>query len=103
MSSARICIQYKPQIYADCFKRIIESLGVGQVLDLADISRQPESELNQLDLVVLALGANGKPELPSLFEHCSRARMVAFSPDGDSGVRRAAGGSEWEIVHPFGL
>lgn len=103
MSATQICIQYKPQIYADCFERILLSLRVGQVRKFSTGSHPQDADMDQPDLIVVSLGANGKPENTPILERWPDARVIAFSTYGDVGWRRASGAHEWEVVRPFGL
>ena len=102
MRKSHILIHYKPQLYMDLLGKVFRSLGSLEVYELPSLT--PENALpEQVDVVVLSLDEEGKPEVNSLPDRLQRAKLLAFSPGGERGYRRLAGEDEWEEIHPFGL
>ena len=106
MPPLRVWINYEPKIYTDIFKQVFLSMHLVEVVE--ETPADPgcncsEGELKGVDVVLLSLDDldPSKPELkPEFLQH---AKVLAFSPRGDFGLRRLPGRANWEEVRPFGL
>lgn len=107
MNVSRVIIFYKPRLYTDLFTRLFQCLDTVEVVDIncpdvpADLWQVDGG--NGIDVIVCSLDEEGGPDLEYLPARLPDAKLVAFSPVGDSGFRRLPGSSEWEEVRPFGL
>lgn len=101
----RVWINYKPRIYTDIFKYIFSTMGLIEVVEISP-DAQDFREMNEgkdIDVVVLSLDGldHPDPDLPA--ERLKDAKVIAFSPKGDYGLRRMPGKTNWEELRPFGL
>lgn len=107
MAVSRVWILYEPKIYADLFKRVLQLPGVTEVVEpsLVDFpSPSVKSENgNAVDVVILPLDECGQPKVSLLPAEMPEAILIAFSPDGDLGMRLQPGRHTWEIIRPFEL
>jgi|GEM_PF-2296788 len=106
MSVPRVWILYEPQIYVDLFKKIFRSYGVAEIFEgEAFQGRFPaeSAQCDQVDVIVLPIDENGRPKVTLLPREVPGARIVAFSPDGNYGMRLLPGSDTWEEIQPFGL
>jgi hypothetical protein len=53
--------------------------------------------------VLLSLDGLGQPDPEVPAERLKGAKVIAFSPKGDYGLRRMPGINNWEELRPFGL
>lgn len=100
MARTRVWIDYHPRLYTDLFARIIRSLDVADVLD------QPPQAARQecpVDVVVVALDSDGQPDLNLSLDTLPSTKVIAFSANGEVGLRHMPGCSGWEEIRPFGL
>jgi len=106
MPPLRVWINYEPRIYTDIFKEIFRSMQWVEVVDEAPADpgcKSSGEDLNRIDVVMFSLDRldQSRPELtPEFLQH---AKVLAFSPSGDFGLRRMPGRPDWEEVRPFGL
>jgi hypothetical protein len=106
MTTRRVWILFEPQIYCDLFSRILQAAGLMEI-----ISAEPEQGRLQeggkvqatVDVIIYSLDNQGEPELAKLPEPPPEAKLLAFSPKGDFGLRRMPGEKYWEEVRPFGV
>jgi hypothetical protein len=101
MLRSRVVINYRPRLYRDLFKSILQSLGPIQVVDAAPPAGEAGSE--EVDLIILPLDEHGLPEIEELSDPTRHAKVVAFSPSGEVGYRRQAGQDTWEELRPYGM
>ncbi len=101
----RVWINYNPRIYTDIFKYIFSTMGLIEVVeilpggkDLRDIN-----EAQAIDVVLLSLDGLDQPDPNLPIERLKEAKVIAFSPKGDYGLRRMPGKTNWEELRPFGL
>lgn len=108
MAIARVWIQYEPRLYSEAFVRLFELSGTVEIVMTEPgnggdpIQREP-ADWAEVDIAVLSLDEDGRPEADSLPEAPPHAKVLAFSPVGNYGLRRLPGCSEWEVVQPFGV
>jgi hypothetical protein len=108
MTIPRVWIQYEPRLYSEAFVRLFELSGTVEIVMTEpgngnnQIQREP-ADWGEVDIAVLSLDDNGRPEADSLPEAPPHAKVLAFSPVGNYGLRRLPGCSEWEVMQPFGV
>lgn len=106
MTTSNVLIHYKPQLYADLFARIFQSIGSVEVREYPSLDFGPgerDTVPEQVDVIVLSLDDEGQPDFLSLPEMLTTAKMLAISPSGENGYRLLPGQDIWEEIHPFGL
>ena len=107
MTKARVTILYEPLIYADLLQGIFERLGTIEVTRAVDSTSAPTDEAHSqeaaIDVIFLPLDEQGRPRIEVLPHPHPRAKLLAFSPDGQKGLRRMPGESSWQELGPFGL
>ncbi len=106
MFRPRVWIHYSPKLYTDLFKKIIQSMDVADVLDTLPMPERPFADHRngcRVDVVVLSLNAQGKPDLDLPLDNLPQTKIIAFSSRGDYGLRRMPGANTWEVMRPFGL
>jgi hypothetical protein len=107
MAASRLWILYEPQIYADLLIRVLELPGVTEVVepcqDEYPLSFGKHEDCADVDIVLLPLDECGQPKVSLLPEEMPTATLIAFSPDGDLGMRLQPGTQTWEIIRPFEL
>ena len=103
----RVWIHYEPHLYDELFTSIIQSLGNVDIVDDNSQGTSPKREedlnWNLIDVVVLSLDEECHPDIVTLPMPLPNAKVVAFSPKGDYGLKRLPGESRWIEVRPFGL
>ena len=107
MAVSRVWILYEPQIYADLFKRVLQLPGVTEIVEPFQVEYNSLSgkigECDEIDIVLLPLDEGGQPKVTLLPMEMPEATLIAFSPDGDLGMRLLPGRHTWEIIRPFEL
>jgi hypothetical protein len=106
MSPSRLLINCKPRIYADLFRSIFQSLARVEIVEIApqrSQSIQGSDEEVEVDVIVLSLNVHGQPESDLANGLLQKAKVIAFSPEGDFALRRLPGRCDWEEIRPFGL
>jgi hypothetical protein len=107
MTIPRVWIQYEPRLYSEAFVRLFELSGtveivVNETANGDEVPREP-ADWAEVDIAVLALDDNDRPEIDSLPDAPPHAKVLAFSPVGDYGLRRLPGSTQWEVMQPFGV
>ena len=108
MTIARVWIQYEPRLYSEAFVRLFELSGTVEIVVTEanngsdQVPREP-ADWAEVDIAVLSLDDHGCPGIDSLPEAPPHAKVLAFSPVGNFGLRRLPGSSEWEVMRPFGV
>ncbi len=106
MPPLRVWVNYEPKIYTDIFKQVFQSMCQVEIVEQTPADPGFNSngdEHTGVDVVLLSLDGldQSKPELNA--EILGQAKVLAFSPRGDFGLRRMPGKANWEEVRPFGL
>jgi hypothetical protein len=107
MTIPRVWIQYEPRLYSEAFVRLFELSGTVEIVltepeNGDEVSREP-ADWGEVDIAVLSLDDHGCPEIDSLPKAPPHAKVLAFSPVGNYGLRRLPGCNEWEVLQPFGV
>ncbi len=101
MAIVNVLIDYRPYLYTDLFDRLFQRYGE------VHVSQNHKSEmahdLEAVDVVVLSVNKEGKPDFEILPHTPPEAMLVAFSPCGNFGLVRQPGEESWSVVSPFGL
>jgi len=105
MVPPRVWINYKPRIYTDIFKYLFSTMGLIEIVEILPTGQdfREASSGKDIDVVLLSLDGLGQPDLEVPAERLKEAKVIAFSPKGDYGLRRMPGKSNWEELRPFGL
>ena len=105
MAPPRVWINYKPRIYTDIFKYLFSTMGLIEVVEISSGGQdfREVSAGKDIDVVLLSLDSLGQPDLEVPAERLKEAKVIAFSPKGDYGLRRMPGKTNWEELRPFGL
>lgn len=107
MTNTRVWLLYEPVIYSDLFQRIFEHLGSVHVVNMLnhqmDKTITPKPDPGCVDVIIVSLDEAGQLPLGLLGEVYEDAMVLAFSPNGDRGLRRRPGRNNWEEIRPFGL
>ena len=108
MRTSRVWIVYQPRLYTDLFRRLLDCIESIDVVDesnvyLSPTSQERDSNDSKVDVIILSVDHAGQPELALLPNSLPEAKLVAFSPTGEYGMRRLPGEKQWEIIRPFGL
>jgi len=105
MVPPRVWINYKPRIYTDIFKYIFTNLGLIEVVEIPPAGQDfREIDVGEdIDVVLLSLDGLGQPDPEIPAERLKDAKVIAFSPKGDYGLRRMPGKTNWEELRPLGL
>lgn len=107
MITSRVWIQYHPRLYLELFTRVLKSLEPVEVVGYSPSSSRHRLfegiDPNQIDVILIPLNDQGYPEVETLPGLFPEAKLIAFSPKGDRGLRRLPGRTDWEEVQPFGL
>jgi hypothetical protein len=106
MAAPRVCIRYKPRLYSEILTGLFQSLEPVEVVEnyYLDPDHTPrKNEWERVDVIILPLNKDGLPELELLLYPVTNAKIIAFSPAGDTGFRRLPGENHWEMFQPFGL
>ena len=107
MTVSRVWIRYKPQLYHELLKKLFCSQRAVEVLETYQLfagSVDREGFRGRfVDVILLPLDDQGRPELELLPFPISQAKLIAFSPKGDHGMRRKPGESSWEELQPCGI
>lgn len=107
MSKTRVLIHYSPKLYSELFSSILQLLCGIEIIEPA-----PENNHNhgtngnndqEADLIILSLDGKKQPLLDNLPLKPGKSKVVAFSPEGNYGLRRMPHTSVWEELSPFGL
>jgi hypothetical protein len=88
------------------FARLFKLFAFIEVIEdsPADYGSEIGCKGNQpVDIIVLPLNREGKPDLEMLPHVVPQAKLLAVSPTGEVGMRRMPGESQWEEFRPFGL
>jgi hypothetical protein len=107
MTIPRVWIQYEPRLYSEAFVRLFELSGTVEIVltepeNGDEVSREP-ADWGEVDIAVLSLDDHGCPEIDSLPKAPPHAKVLAFSPVGNYGLRRLPGSTKWEVMQPFGV
>lgn len=107
MKKLNVWIDYQPQIYTDLFTQILRHIGSVHLPDkdlqcCGQIDNR-NVEWGEIDIIVLSLDECGKPVRDALPGLLPKAKYLAFSPNGDRGMRRLPGAKRWERLKPFGM
>ena len=104
MAISHVCILYKPQIYLDLFALVLGSNSSIKIVDLNDENPfNGRGTRGNVNIVLLPIDPEGQPELALLPFPIPNATILAFSPQGDRGLRRMPGDDHWIEIRPFGL
>jgi hypothetical protein len=107
MEMACVWILYEPAIYADLFQCIFERLGIVKVIREVEpedkSTEKAHLQQEMADVIILPLDDHGRPKTEMLPHPNPRAKLLAFSPDGEKGLRRLPGNNSWDELRPFGL
>jgi hypothetical protein len=104
MSISHVCILYKPQLYIDLFALVLQSQDSVKIVNINDENPYNGSgRRGQVNVVLLPVDYSGQPELALLPFPIPNAKILAFSPQGDLGLRRMPGEDNWIEIRPFGL
>jgi hypothetical protein len=105
MAPPRVWINYKPRIYTDIFKYLFTTMGLIEVVEIPPAGQdfREISVGKDIDVVLLSLDGLGQPDPEVPAERLKEAKVIAFSPKGDYGLRRMPGKTNWEELRPFGL
>jgi hypothetical protein len=68
-----------------------------------DFGSVEEGEENGIDVIVLPVDPQGRPQTELLPHPMPAAMIIAISPEGRFGMRRLPGQQRWEQAKPFGL
>jgi len=101
----RVWINYKPRIYTDIFKYLFTNLGLIEVVEISPAGQdfREIGARKDIDVVLLSLDGLGQPDPDVPAGRLKGAKVIAFSPKGDYGLRRMPGKTNWEELRPFGL
>lgn len=102
MIASRVWIHLKPRLYKDLFIELLKSCGLTEILEIPFLRADPLDNL-AIDVVVLSLDECGDPALRPFYDSLPQAKLLAFSPTGECGLRRMPGEEKWEEIRPFGL
>ena len=108
MAKLRVWVRYKPRIYSDLFSVLLRSVQGVEVLDYenpashADLQKKGNG-YEEIDLVVFCLDEICEPDLGQIGNLFPEAKLIAFSPTGDYGLRRQPGEEIWDEVSPYGV
>ena len=107
MHIPRLWIHFKPRLYQDLLQRVFGTIWDVEVIEGLELRGLQDSSRNgnrsTVDVVILPLDDQGRPDLELLPVQLSEAKLVALSPRGDFGMRRRPGENRWEELHPFGM
>jgi hypothetical protein len=107
MKPWRIWINFKPRLYADLFREIFQSLEHTEVFcwDSFQKSMKGNGGLHResFDVIILSLAESGLPDGDLIPFLTSKAKILAFSPQGDYCLKRLPGEVDWEEIRPFGI
>lgn len=105
MGLPRVLINYKPRIYTDIFKHLFTTMGLIELVEIPAAGQNfREMETGKdIDVVLLSLDSLDQPDPEMPAEQLKGAKVIAFSPKGDYGLRRMPGKTNWEELRPFGL
>ncbi len=103
MSPPRVWINYKPRIYTELLTHLFQSMGLIEAVEIDPTLRAARGREEEIDVVLLSLDYLGQPDLEIPGEGLKKAKVIAFSPKGDYGLRRLPGKTNWEEIRPFGL
>lgn len=99
MTAARVWIHYHPNLYSEIFRELFQSTSLVEVVE----QPPPEGEPRAVDVIVLSLEGHEQLTREAYSRVWPQAKFLAFSPDGDYGLKRLPGEERWEEVRPFGL
>jgi hypothetical protein len=103
MPKLRVWINYQPRIYSDILKEVLRTLALIDVVEVSTGARSAEENPISVDIALLSLDGLRQPELDLLPDRLREAKVIAFSPKGDFGLKRLPGRNNWEEVRPFGM
>lgn len=107
MTIDRLWILYKPRLYRELFKRLFQSVTTLEIIEgtttISLFSRGKAGTGRGMDIILLPLNESGDPDMEMLPAPPPYAKLIAFSPTGERGLRRLPGETEWEEVRPYGL
>lgn len=104
MATTRVWILYKPTIYADLFQFLFESIDAVEVIRSVNIDIENRClENSGVDIILLPLDEDGRPSCEEIEQRYPDAKVLAFAPDGERGLRRKPGKKTWDLLCPFGL
>jgi hypothetical protein len=107
MAISRVLIFFKPDLYADLFRKVFQVLGAAEVVELGNDVEGPSANGGNLpenvDVIIFSLDEFGQPAWELLPEPIPDAKLIALSPSGDQGYLLSPGDTEWRKLRPFGL
>lgn len=108
MAKLRVWIHYGPRIYSELFSTLLSSVQGVEILDyehpvIYDEHQNEVDGYDEIDLVVFSLDTLGEPDLGQIGNLFPGAKLIAFSPTGDFGLKRQPGGQTWDEVSPYGV
>lgn len=102
MKNSRVWINYGTKLYTDLITSLLRSHGQVEVVEFPANDPYTLAHI-PCDVIIFSLDSSGKPDLKLLPRAMPDAKLVAFSPSGEYGMRRLPGKGEWEEIRPFGI
>ena len=108
MSLVRIWIVYRPKLYREIFQQCLKHIDSVEVVKDAICCYSPthkddHENIHQVDVIILSIDQTGQPELKYLPKPIPKAKLIAFCPSGEYGMRCLPGEEDWEEIRPFSL
>ena len=86
------------------FKYIFISIGLVEIVECEPSNSGKFNVYDKdVDIVLLSLNSLEQPDIELPEERTHKAKVIAFSPKGDYGLKRLPGKTNWEEMRPFGL
>jgi hypothetical protein len=107
MTALKVCVRFRPHLYNEILKWLFHSLQQVEVIEVlqtefsVNVTDCPWG--NTVDVFILPVDDDGRPEVELLPDPTPPAKLVAVSPYGHLGLLRHPGQNHWEPVQPFGL
>jgi hypothetical protein len=105
MAHLKVCIRFRPRLYTEILTNLFGSFKEVEIVELppSDLSSPETGYGKAIDVFVLPINNQGRPEIELLPGPVSESKIVAVSPGGEFGLRRLPYHKHWEPVEPFGL
>lgn len=108
MAKLRVWIHYKPKIYSELFSTLLRSVKGVEVLDYERPFYHERFDgegagCDTIDLIVFSLDELIEQDLGQIGCLFPGAKLIAFSPTGEHGLKRQPGGETWDEVRPYGV
>jgi hypothetical protein len=103
MSNLRVLINYSPKLYGELFSTVLKSLCGIEVIETSQDLSGLWASRSEVDIIITSLDDRGRPSIDILPTQAPRSKVLAFSPNGEMGLRRMPGAKRWEKISPFGL